>query len=98
MKKYGYCKECGEKVIIKNSKCTQCGSKDITTYIKTSHCKTCNKMTLFFYDGNSYNLKAFLKNLIMTMFIPFWFIVWVIIMIKNKNLYRCSECGHTKHL
>ena len=92
--KEGYCKICGKKVILKKSRCEQCGSKEVTTYIRTSHCKNCNRMTLFFYDGNCQNF----THLILTVIFHPWLLVWIICMIRNKNLYRCSECGHTKHL
>ena len=94
MEKNGYCRVREKKVILKKSRCSQCGSKDVTTYIKTSHCKYCDKMTLFFYDGKCNDF----AHLIMTVLCLPWLLVWIICMARNKNLYRCSECGHTKHL
>ena len=91
---YGYCKICGEKVILKNSKCTKCQSKDVTKYVKTSHCKNCDKMTLFFYDGHCNHLAHIIFSML---FFP-WIFVWAICIYKNEHLYRCSQCGHTKRL
>ncbi|EPM7840913.1 LITAF-like zinc ribbon domain-containing protein [Vibrio cholerae] len=60
--------------------------------IKRMFCPSCNKTT---GHTNETTKPSTYKHLFLSLVIPFWFVVWIILYVKHRaSLHTCVVCGN----